>query len=183
MSKILFWLIPLFIWSLVWGPEALEAGQGSLKKRLLRAEHYLNQGEVDFAFMEFRALLSEAPEGPLAEKARFAIGEYHFLQHNTYQARQAFHQFSQTSESPIPNLIAHAYLLECARFSKDIHHIHVLETYFREIFLSKKIFLAFEEAHIEEWVSPLGNRFQVQEFVNRMEIIRNGSPFCSVTFP
>ena len=160
-----------------------DGDEESLRRRFLRAEHYVIEGEIDFAFMEYRAILAEHPKDPSAREAAFAIGEYYFKQHNTRDARRAFEKFHQEGAEEIPRLLTQVYLLLCARLLKDTSSAQALESHLKETLSSKKLFLAFEENHVREWTSPLGNRFALREFVDHMEITLNGAPFYSVSLP
>jgi|GEM_PF-1565306 len=183
MKKVLLLIFCTLIPSLYWGITSLHAEQQPARERIAQAERYVTEGEIDFAFMEFRALLEEHPEDPSAREATFAIGEYYFKQHSVREAKGAFEKFSEESTEEIPKLIATAYLLQCARLSEDTSSVQALESHLKEILSSKKIFLAFEENHTQKWNSPLGNHFEVREFVDRMEILLNDVPFCSVSLP
>lgn len=182
MKKALF-ILYLFIFFPLWGLQNVEGDQVTVRERLTQAEHYAAEGETDFAFMEYRALLEEYPNDPSASEAAFAIGEYHFNQHSAREAKQAFEMFHQEGAEEIPELLVQVYLLLCARVLKDDASVQFLESHLKEMLSSKKLFLAFEENRVQEWTSPLGNRFELREFVDRMEITLNGAPFYSISLP
>lgn len=171
----LLWILPAM------GP--VQADSESTRQRMTEAKRYLAAGEVDFAFMEFRALLEEDPEGPVARDATFAIGEYHFRQHNDREAKEAFQKFIEVSEEGIPQLIARVYLLQYAHALEDPSLAQELERRLKEQLSSKKLFLAFEENRVHQWTSPLGNQFELREFVDRMEITQNGVLFYAIRLP
>ena len=165
------------------GAPSLWADQETVREKVAQAQRYVAEGEIDFAFMEYRSLLEEHSEGPSAQEAAFAIGEYYFNQHNTREAKEAFERFDQEPAEEIPKLLVQVYLLLCARILKDDPTAEILESRLKEVLSSKKLFLAFEENRVQVWTSPLGNRFELREFVDRMEISLNGSSFYSFSLP
>lgn len=167
----------------LWGLQGVQGDQQTARERIAQAEHDVAEGEIDFAFMEYRALLDEYPKDPSAREAAFAIGEYHFKQHNAHEAKRTFEMFDQETAEEIPKLIAQVYLLLCARLLKDDASLQALESHLKEMLSSKKLFLAFEENRVREWTSPLGNHFELREFVDRLEIILNGTPFYAISLP
>ena len=181
-EKALF-VIYLLINFLLVGLKSVQGDQETLREKIVQAERYVAEGEIDFAFMEYRALLEAYPKDPLAREAAFAIGEYHFDQHNTREAKRAFEMFNQEAAEEIPRLLVQVYLLLCARLLKDDSSVQAFESHLKEMLSSKKLFLAFEENRIQEWTSPLGNRFSLREFVDHMEITLNGAPFYSISLP
>lgn len=183
MKKALFPISYLLILLIPGNIEELFAGPQTARERLVQAERYVAEGEIDFAFMEYRALLEEESEGPMAEEAMFAIGEYYFQQRNTAETKHSFSAFRQKSTEEIPTLLASVYLLQCARLSGDTETAHRLERHLKERLSSKELFLFFEENRAQEWTSPLGNRFGLREFVDRLEITLNGRPFYEITLP
>ncbi|MBI4436873.1 MAG: hypothetical protein HY590_05655 [Candidatus Omnitrophica bacterium] len=154
-----------------------------MRERLTQAQRHVAEGEIDFAFMEYQALVRDFPEDPLAKEATFAIGEYYFKQHNTREAKSTFEKFIQEPTEGIQDLLAYVYLLQCARFSEHITSAKLLEHRLKEMFSTTEVFLAFEENRTKEWISPLGNRFQLREFVDRMEITLNDTPFYTINLP
>ena len=162
---------------------AVQSDSESARQRMAQAQRYLAEGEIDFAFMEFRTLLEESPESPAARDATFAIGEYHLRQHNNREAKEAFQKFIEVSEEGIPQLIAYVYLLQCAHSLEDTSLVQELEHHLKEQLSLKKLFLAFEETRVQEWISPLGNKFELREFVDRMEITQNGALFYAISLP
>jgi len=183
MTKALLLIFSILIASLLGNSEVLQANQLAVRERLAQAEQYVAEGEIDFAFMEFRALLQEDPDERLAQKATFAIGEYYFKQRSTREAKEAFKAFYKSATEEIPKLLATVYLLQCARFVKDMEAVQAFELRLKETLSSKKLFLAFEENRMQEWTSPLGNRFQLREFIDRLEISLNDTPFYDIHLP
>jgi len=182
MKKALLFTFYAFLLSLFWGPGILH-GEQTVRERLTQAKRHIAEDEIDFAFMEYQALVRDFPEDPLAQSATFAIGEYYFKQHNTREAKSTFEKFVQEPTEDIQGLLAYVYLLQCARFSEDATSAKLLEHRLKEMLSTTEVFLAFEENRTKEWTSPLGNRFQLREFVDRMEIILNDAPFYTISLP
>lgn len=182
MQKALIGLLTFLIPVFFCGIECGQAGEDA-KERFVQAERYVAKGEIDFAFMEYRALLRETPSDPAARDAAFAVGEYYFRQRNIQEARDTFEALSESSLEDIAGLLAHVHLLLCARLLEDTASASSLESRLKAFLSSRKFFLAFEEGRVQEWASPLGNRYELREFVDRMEMTCNGSPFYTITLP
>lgn len=183
MKKALLLILSLSFALSLWGTPEILLAQETARKKIAQAEAYVSEGEIDFAFMEYRAFLKEYPKDPLAERAIFAIGEYYFRQRSTREAKEAFERLSTASLEEIPRLLTTVYLLQCARTSEDTVTVQALEFHLKEILSSRKLFLAFEENRVQEWISPLGNRFELREFVDRLEIVLNDAPFYTIRLP
>ena len=128
----------------------------------------------DFAFMEYRAILQETPESPLAKDAQFAIGEYYFEDQNISEAVRTFNQFSEKPTGKIQDLLAYAYLLRCAKILSDNDSILLFENKL------KQTLQTFESKKLSKFKSPIGHLFEFKELKDRVEIYRDNSVFAII---
>ncbi|MFH1857947.1 MAG: hypothetical protein ABH845_03480 [Candidatus Omnitrophota bacterium] len=182
MKKTLFPIWIFLIVSCFCAADMLHADETS-RGKLAQAKQYVAEGELDFAFMEYRALLQEKPNSEGALEATFAIGEYYFKQRNGREAKEAFEQYLAQAEEEIPRLLADVYLLQCFRLLGELSAFQTLEFQLKEMLSSKKLFLAFENERVQTWSSPLGNHFELREFVDRLEITQDGKSFYAIRLP
>ncbi len=178
MKKVIFTII--VGWSLFgfWNGGVVTAEEAG--DRRSQAERYVSDGEIDFAFMEYQAILREFPDDPLALEALFACGEYYFREHNSRETVRAFELFRKKSSEGIPHILALVYLLKGASFLKDSAAARDLEERLKEALSSSHFFAAFEENQKRDWSSPLGNHYELNEFVDHMDILLNGEPFYTI---
>ncbi len=158
---------------------AAESANGRIKN----AKRFLSQKKPDFAFLEYRALLKDHPESPAAADAAFGLGEYYFEMRNVAESAMAFQRLTVKPTDDVSQVLALTYLLKCAELSSDEQSIKTYRTQLKKSLASKKFLMLFGEGRKQQWNSPFENRFELKEFVDRMEIYRNGSPFYTIEIP
>lgn len=134
----------------------------------------------DFKFMELQRDLRENPKGPRARENLFAIGEYYFQENNLKLATEYFRKFAPIKSNNAEDLIATAYLARCADLAGDTEVTAELKKELEESLSSHSFFSSFNNNHVWSWRSPLGNRFDFREHVDRMEISINDKPFYTI---
>jgi hypothetical protein len=136
---------------------------------------------TDFKFLELQRELREDPHGPRAHADMFAIAEYYFHENDLESAAGFFRRLDLSSDFQDPEtLVATAYLARCASLAGDTGTAAALEKKLQEALSSKNFFASFDEKNVLSWTSPLGNRFDFRELVDRLEISINGSPFYTI---
>src|SRR5476651_1352497 len=70
----------------------------------------VKEGKHDFAFMEFRAILDDFSNSRYSLPAKFALGEYYYLQKNLPMASDEFKSFYAQYPGRQEALIALVYL-------------------------------------------------------------------------
>ncbi|MBF0570686.1 MAG: outer membrane protein assembly factor BamD [Candidatus Omnitrophica bacterium] len=137
------------------------------------------QGEYDFAFMNFRTILDDYPNSRYALTAKFAQGEYYFLQNNLQMASDEFKSFYATYPRHQEALIALAYLYKIAQIQKrpeSIKEYHNKAASFRQltfIFNDKKSF---------KFLSGFQRKHKLVSYINKVELYVNGELFTEVPF-
>ncbi len=134
----------------------------------------------DFKFLELQRDLRENPNGPHAREDLFAIGEYYFQENNHNLASEYFRRFSPSKLNQPEDIIVTAYMVRCADFMGDASTSDKLKRELEDMLSSHSYFASFNNDHSWSWKSPLGNRFDFRELVDRMEITLNGHLFYTI---
>lgn len=159
--------------------------ENTLQAGLSRAERYGEEGKRDFAFLELRDLLQRYPEGPHVPEVEFGLAEYHFLQGNFLEGKEAFLRcLSKIQHDSIPRVLSQVYLLKYQeKISGSSMLAKDLLAQLKQELSSQKFFEAFDDKRTRTWQSPLGNHYTLHEFVDHLEILQNGQPFYTITLP
>jgi outer membrane protein assembly factor BamD (BamD/ComL family) len=144
------------------------------------AKQEVRDKKPDFAFMHLRSLVQTFPTHELARDAQFAIGEYHFDNANYSDASEAFVKYMENPAGTVQDSLALSYLLKCARAMNDVEAIDSVEKKLKETTASEPVMLLFEKKKERKWTSAFNHRFAIKEFVDRLEITRDGSQFHTV---
>ena len=131
----------------------------------------------DFKFLELQRDLRENPKGPSARQDLFAMGEYYFQENIPSQAADYFGQLKPSKLKKTEDLLAIVYLARCADRIGNASSVAALKKELEEALSSNFFFAAFDNQKAWSWKSPLGNRFDFSERVDRLEIFCNGNPF------
>ena len=105
------WLIAIFsARDLYAGETGSSYFAGEAGARYNAAIKCINAKQPDFAFMEFRSIVRDFPESPLAHKAIFALAEYCYDHGMYYDAINNFTLCAEDDSDPKAGVIAKAYL-------------------------------------------------------------------------
>ncbi len=175
--------IVFILWSVwfVFSPLLAEAAD-SVHTRLTSARR-LAAKSPDFAFMDYTAILREYPQNREAGEAAFAVGEYHFGRKNYDAAVGAFKAFLSRSNNRIEELAGLVFLAKSAELCADKPLRERAEDTLKQRLSSKHFFMLFEDRQVQAWRSPFGRNIVIREFVDRLEVTLNGSPFHTVQLP
>ena len=136
--------------------------------------------DEDFKFMELQQKLRKNPDGPQARNNVFAVAEYYFKQKSYFAAAKYFRRFLNLSPDNLQAVLAQAYLVRCAELSKDSGEIDTLKNQLRELFAKRSFVASFKDYRMHSWRSASGNLFKISEWVDRMEISMNETPFYTL---
>ena len=140
----------------------------------------LAQSNIHFAFMEFRRLVREFRNEPVSREAEFAVGEYYYEVNDPADAVKTFYNFVEKPTGKPIDILALVYLLKTAEKMPDSNAVPKIEKHLKEALASRQILLIFDKQRQQKWESPFRNNFMFKEFVDRLEITRNGSPFYTI---
>lgn len=150
-------------------------------ERLYQGRNQAQEGRKDFAMMEFQAFLRNSSEEPYAGEAHFALGEYYYDINNPAESHK--HLTAVGRQDAVMNLLASVYRLKMAEAGSNVAEKTRLSEELKSNLASKKTVIFFKKKRVRKWTSSMGYHYQFKESVDRMEILRDGSPFYEVTLP
>lgn len=168
--------ILVFLWALSLVPPAFAAGDARI---YFKARQFAQNGNHDFAFMQYRSLLRQYPESKYAKEALFAHGEYFFLIPDYDKAAAAFREFVDRYPEDKGKLFAMAYLLQIARLQG---RREAVEQYTRDIATLQQLSLVFREFKEYRYLSPLERRHRAVFQIDTIEFFIQGEPFAKLSY-
>ena len=136
-------------------------------------------GNLDKAFMNFRALIREYPKSRFRENALFGLGEYYFHIADYHDASLIFIQLIDSypdSESKIFSLV---YLLEIAKKQQSQDLIEKLE---KDILTFKQHSFIFKDFKKYSYSSPLAKKYKAVYFIDKIEFYIDGELFTTTRY-
>ena len=133
----------------------------------------------DFLFLETERALREEPSSPKTPSRLFAVGEYLFDMKHFTEAEGFFRRVEQTPPSSAQGIVTAVYLAQIHSADAENAALGAL----KNILASGKFFTMSGKTKKQKWESPLKNRYEIEEFVDRLEIRLNGSVFYVVRLP
>ena len=170
---------------LLLSPSKTLLAEGSLQEELQRAALYGKEEKWDFAFLELREILRQYPDGPHVSEVEFSIAEYLFQQGSYSEAWETLKGcLSKFTPASTQFLLARVYLLLCQeKTNVNTPTTKLLLGELKRELSSQKFFVAFDERRTRTWQSPLGIRYTLHEFVDRLEILKNEASFYTISLP
>lgn len=137
----------------------------------------IRRENADFAFMQLASYLREHPESAHVLDIRFALGEYYFQIRNYNDAIDEL-QYCIQSHPPDRNAVfAYAILYKIVSgYQDDPETLQKL----KERFFSKSLFLVFSESKTKSYTSILNNRYDIVDYVDKIEVFKNNEAFLEV---
>jgi hypothetical protein len=137
------------------------------------------QGEDDFAFMDFHTLLEDYPNSPHAMAAKFAQGEYFFLQNNLQMASDEFKDFYAHYPRHQESMIALIYLFKIAQIQK---HPDDMKEYHNKAATFRQLTFIFNDKKSFHFLSGFQRQHRLVYYINKVELYVNGKLFTEVPF-
>jgi outer membrane protein assembly factor BamD (BamD/ComL family) len=175
-------LIILFIIGLIFVLSGQNVYAGEAGIRYDKAVRCIKLKQPDFAFMEFKSILRDFPESPLAQKSMFAIAEYCYDHKMYYDAILNFTEYINNNPRSKADVFAKAYLLKIMEEIKDPtwEEKRMLEKA-KEDFFSKPLFLLSSKYKETSYKSVARNEFRIRYYIDKAEVYRNGQLFVKIT--
>jgi len=137
------------------------------------------QGEADFAFMDFQTITQVYPDSRYVLPAKFAEGEYYFLQNNLQMARETFESFCAQYPKREEALIALAYLFKIAQIQKDPDAV---KNYHNRVASFHQLAFVFNENKSFTFVSGFGHKHKLVFTIDKVELYVDDRLFTKVPF-
>ncbi len=145
------------------------------------AIRYIKNKQPDFALMEFRSVIRDFPNSPLAQRSIFAIAEYCYDNKMYHDAINDFTGYVKSCPDSKANVFAKVYLLKIIEEIADptLEEKNMFEDIKKEFF-SKPLFLLFKECKETSYQSPSRNRFKIRYYIDNIEVYRNSQLFLTL---
>lgn len=135
-------------------------------------------GQADFVFLELRQYLQDYPDSRHSPEVKFAICDYYFQTKNYRQAIEELKNYILKYPDQKNIVFAQALLYKIvADYKNDANLVEKL----KGLFFSKSVFLIFSESEIKSYRSALNNTYKIADYVDRIEVFRNGDLFFKIT--
>ncbi len=155
-------------------------GTAEAMRYFQKARRFAVSGELDFAFMNYKAALQEDLKGKFASRALFAMGEYAFCQGMKDKAREYFRRYLRTEDAESNGrLFALAYLLRMARDTED--RAEAREIAIRILSLKRQGFL-FQDQKVYRYKSPLRRDHEAVYTIDEIDIFIEGDAFEKIAY-
>ena len=151
------------------------------RDRFDEAVRLIKQRQRDQAFMLLRALVADRPDHPVTQEARFILGEYYAETRNRTDALRMFTAYLERPADPWWEVIATAHLIQLTPRQAGETGPLPRETALKERLASKQLFLGFRESRTHTVQTPLGHTYRFREFVDHLEIERDGVAWYSLS--
>ena len=144
-----------------------------------KAQQAAREGQTDFAFMHYRALLRNYPQSRYRLTASFALGEYHFLAPNYKKAGEYFQRIIEEFPDAEEKIFALVYLLKIAEKADDTERIQMLSS---AIAHARQVSLVFQDFEEYKYTSPLNHLHHVVFHIDRIEFYVEGALLEKITY-
>ncbi len=134
------------------------------------AREDIKSKNIDFAFVKLSSYIRENPNSSHAPDIKFAIIEYYFQTGNYRLAMDELAKYITGYPAEKNTVFAQAILYKIlSQYKAD----SPLREKLKEAFFSKSIFLVFSDSKIKSYASILGNKYQIVDYVDRVEVFKN----------
>lgn len=168
-------IILLFV-TFFWGETVCAEGDGRYYSRAVKAAR---KGSIDFAYMNYRAILRGYPRSKFRESALFAEGEYYFMIPSYEEADEAFQNFLKLYPQSKAKLFALAHRLRIAQETNDLE---LAEEIKRQIINFKQVSLVFRDRQEYLYRSPLERRYRAVIRIDKIEFYAEGDLFAEISY-
>jgi len=134
---------------------------------------------MDFAFMNFRALLIQYPQSQYTEKALFATGEYFFASGDYRDAASLFSRYITEYFDAKGYIFALAYLFKIAEKQGQANLIEKLQ---KEIVTFRQHSFLFRDFKAYTYRSPFAKDYKVVYYINKVEFLVDDAPFADISY-
>lgn len=152
---------------------------GEAARAFSNGVRFARGGQMDFAHMEFRAILKDHPRSRFYSPALFAAGEYFFLMGNHAEARAAFQDYAARDPEASSKMIALAFLWKIADIEKDEA---AAGQAVREIVNIKQVSLVFRKSQEYQYLSPMNQHYLAVVHIDHIDIFAGGKLFVEIPY-
>lgn len=144
-----------------------------------KGKEFAKSGNIDFAFMQYHALLANYPQSKFKEQAVFALGEYNYALGNYKETERLFKDHLTAFPNSAGKFFALAYLFKIAELNTDDQG---LENYKKEIVNFKQVSLVFRKSKEYAFISPLNHKYRAVVGIDTIEFYVNEELFAKISY-
>ncbi len=137
------------------------------------------QGDADFAFMGFQAIVQVYPDSRYYLPAKFAEGEYYFHHNDLTMALEVFESFCAQYPKREEALIALAYLFKIAQIQGNAD---ALKNYHNRVASFHQLAFVFNEKKSFTFLSGFGHKHKLVFTIDKVELYVDDRLFTKVPF-
>jgi len=130
-----------------------------------------NNGDKDFAFLNFISVVDNETNPKLREKALFATGEYYFFNSDYTDALNVFNNFLNDYPDSKFKPFALFYIMNMAKSEGKNELAKNIETHIINL---DRIILIFKGSKEYRIRSPLGSNYRLVRYIDRLEFYSDG---------
>jgi tetratricopeptide (TPR) repeat protein len=154
---------------------AVEAGH--YKMDFVRAKKAALDGNMDFAFMNYRSVLRGNPRGKYRVEALFANAEYYYSMDQMKEAKMYFNEYLSSSENANGKLFALIYQLKLAKQEKNIQLIKKIE---KDVVLFQQQSFIFKKSKEYLYMSPMNREHKAVYAIDKIRFYLEGALFAEI---
>ncbi|MHA1896221.1 MAG: outer membrane protein assembly factor BamD, partial [Promethearchaeota archaeon] len=150
------------------------------------AYHEARRGNYDVAFLNLRTLMVSYPDSPYAPMAAFSSGEY-FLEKRDYtDAILTFYKYIKKYPDDDGRIFAELIIYKITNEIKidkiiQLKERDIINDIKKKIFAKPMFFLFFDTEKSFSYRSLFGNVYTAYDYVDKVEIKRNGKVFLEIS--
>lgn len=171
-------LIGVLLLSAVAAPRAWAAGP---RERYAEAVELVKRHQPEQAFMLLRALIAQQPDHPVAQQARFMLGEYYADTRNRSDALRTLGAYLERPTDSWWEVIATTLVIKLTPRQPGETGPLPQETALKEHLASTQFFLGFRDARTRTIRTPMGHLYLFREFVDHLELERDGMAWYTIS--
>jgi len=140
----------------------------------------------DTAFLKLRALLLNDPRSPYAPRAKFSTGEYYYDKEDYADAILTFYEYINEYPEDSGRVFAELIIYKISTEIKTNKYLQfkerdLIEKIEKKIFSKPMFFLFFDKEKSYTFRSAFGNVYTALEYVDKVEVRRNGDYFLEIS--
>ena len=151
-------------------------------KEYLEAVNFCKKGENEFGLLKFKQVIEKYPDTPWARKSIFSAAEIYVGLNGYHDAVKLWIRYMSDYPDNKETMLAKVYLIVTMTRMKgpsEVEAKQFLEQLKKQIF-SSPVFLGFAEYKKYEYESAIKNKYELLEYVDKIEVYLNEELFYKI---
>lgn len=150
-------------------------------KTFYEARSEYRSGDIHFAVISLREIIYDYPHSRMVTKAQFSLAECYFDMSAYKEAFKQFEDYITVYPKQKDTICAKIYMLKILTLTQP--NVKLSEQYTKDVkkeLYDKPFFLAYRDYKRRFFKTPFANKLEFREYVDRIEIYRNGQIFYKI---